>query len=689
MNRRYVTFKIVLAVLFMVTVLVLAMPRTTSFSYDYRKGSAWKYETLYAQFDFPLLKTGEQMEAERASMSGRFVPYYRFSSEIVNRSLKSAEGLELGRLKQDVVMSMTELFSTGILPDAGVMSSDKAAPSDVLFIQRDKRAVRRPVTEVFMLTDARAKLYADISSRVDSLNVDSLFSAVGVYDLLVPNLIYDRQTTELVNADMAGVVSPTAGYINAGQLIVSEGEIVTAEVEQMLDSYRKEYEANVGYDGPRFLLWTGNTLVALVVVLLMLGMAVLSKATDFNDRNLWYLVTVFMLTALMALLIIRVDESLLYMMPFTLPAIYLRSFFKARRVLPVYAAALLPLLIFAHQGVVLYVMFLCAGAVSMYALPYLGKGWKQFLLSLIVFVTLVIVFMGFYLIHPVDGSMVSIVARLFVASFLAVAGFPLVYLFERMFSFVSDTRLAELCDTANPLLRQLEQKAPGTFQHSLQVMNMADFAARSVDANPLLLRAGALYHDIGKLANPQCFVENESLLPKAEKDKYHYALSPRQSAHDIIRHVDEGVELARRYHLPDVIGDFIRTHHGTTLTGYFWGNYIKGKDADLSLEPEFRYPGGRPETKEQVILMLCDSIEAASRTLTEFTPDAYSAFVERIVKGKMDDGQLDFAHISVSELGTVKEAIKSYLAQVHHERIVYPDSKIKSIFRHESRKQKN
>lgn len=669
-------------------VLLFAMPRTTSFSYDYRRGGVWEYETLYAQFDFPILKTEEQMVAEQGSASVSSIPYYRFSNETVNKNLKAAESLELGDIKADVISKMSEIYSKGIVLDEGVQQLGQDG-TEVIYVQKDKRAVKRPVEDIFKLADARARLYADMTVSADSLNVDSLFRATGLYNLIVPNLFYDAQTTSLINADNTAIVSPTMGYVNAGQLIVSNGEIITPEVEQMLDSYKKEYEANIGYDGPIALLWLGNVLVALMLSMLFLASVKLSHTVIGNDRRYWYLVIVFLLTSLMALVIIRVNESLLYMMPFTLGALFLRSFFKTRKMLAVYAVSLLPLLVFAHQGVVLFVIFLAGGFVSMHALPILGKGSKQFIMALLVFVVYAFVFMSFYLINAVDANVPRTLAMLLVASLLPVAFYPLVSLFEAIFDFVTDSRLSELGDTSAPLIRMLEQKAPGTFQHSLQVMNMAEAAARSIDVNPLLLRAGALYHDIGKLNNPQCFVENESLLAKEDSDKYHSKLTPLQSAHDIICHVGDGIDIARKNHLPAVIQSFIRTHHGTTKTGYFWSMYMRDGNADPSMEREFKYPGEKPQTKEQIILMLCDSIEAASRTLKEYTPQAYSDFVEKIVKGKMDEGQFDEADISVRELCDVKEAIKNYLAQTHHERIVYPEKKIKSIFRHESRTKQN
>ena len=654
--------------------LVLLMPRSAKFAYDYRKGRAWKYETLYAQFDFPIYKTEEQIREERGNASTEAIPYYKFSDEIVSRNLRSAERLDLGNLRSAVVSSMRAIYQKGVMADEGSRRHASDDP-DIIYIQRDKRAVKYPVAEVFRLTEARSRLLADIS-EVSSVNVDSLFRAQGVYDLLVPNLLYDEMTTALVHAESATSISPTSGYVNAGQLIVQEDEIVTAEVAQMLDSYKREFEANVGYLGPPALMLLGNVLIALAILALLFLSIYFNNPRIFEDSRFPYLVVVFLLGALASLILIRVGERYLMLFPFTIVALLLQAFMRNRVVVPVYVVSLLPLLIFSHDGAVLFVMYFVAGMVAILAFRYFNRGWKQFITALITFAVLALVYLGFRAADMVAGNVWRALLQLFIGSMATVALYPLIFLFERLFNLVSNSRLIELCDVSNPLIRELEQKAPGTFQHSLQVMNMADAAARAIGANADLVRAGALYHDIGKMNNPLCFIENESLVSREGSPRYHAGMSPEQSARDIIRHMSDGVEIAQKHHLPDVIADFIRSHHGTTTTGYFYNQFLRS-GGDPALAGEFRYPGIKPVSKEQIILMLCDSVEAASRTLTEFTPEAYSAFVERIVAGKMDEGQFEHADITISELGTVKETLKQYLAQINHERIVYPKQKSK------------
>ena len=667
MNRTLIRILAPLGIAFLL--LVWLMPRGAKFAYDYRKGRSWKYETLYAQFDFPIYKTDDQIREERLRASSEAIPYYKFSDEVSARSLRSAERLDVGSLRGALLSSMRAIYQKGVIADEGDRRSVDAEP-DVIYIQRDKRAVKYPVSEVYHLSEARTRLLSDLSD-VSGGNVDSLLRAAGAYELLVPNLLFDEQTTALVHAESATSISPTSGYVSAGQLIVQQNEIVTAEIAQMLDSYKREFETNVGYVGSPLMMLVGNALIALAIIVLLYLSIFFNNPRIFEDSRFPYLVVVFLLSAVVTLILVRVSEKSLLIVPFTLVALLLQAFMRNRVVVPVYVVSLLPLLIFSHDGVVLFVMYFTAGMVAILSFRFFNRGWKQFITALITFVVLALVYLGFRAAEMVAGNVWRALLLLFVGSMLTVAGYPLIYLFERLFNLVSNSRLIELCDVSNPLLRELEKKAPGTFQHSLQVMNMVDAAARAIGANADLVRAGALYHDIGKMNNPLCFIENESLVAKDGAPRYHEGMTPEQSARDIIRHMVDGVEIARKHRLPDAMVDFIRSHHGTTTTGYFYNQFLRA-GGDPALAGEFRYPGVKPVSKEQIILMLCDSVEAASRTLTEYTPEAYSAFVERIVAGKMEEGQFDQADITISELGTIKETLKQYLAQIHHERVVYP-----------------
>ena len=674
MSINYRVF-IPLVVLFLV--LTLIFPRTAKFSYDYRKGSPWSHETLLAQFDFPILKTDEQIREEKSRSKSVVIPYYRYRQDIVDNCRKAAEGIDMGGysyLRPLIVASMDGIYSNGVVPDEGVKLDGHSDPSGaVLYIQKDKRAGKKPVSEVFKESEAKNRLLSDIAAKYPRINADSVLRSAGIYDFIVPNLEYDPKTTELVRSESSNQVSTTQGFVSAGQLIVSEGEIVTAEIAQMLDSYKVEYENSMGYGGPRILFWLGNAFIAFALVLLFFLMIYFLNRRLFMDhRKFWYLIFIFIIASVLALIINKFAPRCLYMVPFTLTALYLEAFFKNKVIFPICCVSFLPLLVFAENGVVLFVMFLLASIVAVFTFRFFNQGWQQFIMSGIVFVSILVTYFGFRMIDMVNDDPYMAVLYMFIGSMLIVAGYPLIYLFERMFNLVSSSRLRELCDTNNKLLRELEHKAPGTFQHSLQVMNMCDAAARAIDANVLLVRAGALYHDIGKMKNPLCFIENESMSPKGVH--YHEHLSPKESARAIIKHVSDGLELAAENRLPDVIQDFILTHHGTSNTSYFYNKYLNegGDPNDVS---DFFYKGRKPQTKEQIILMICDTLEAASRTLKDNSAATFSVFVENIVASKMKIGQFDQADISIKDLNTVKETLKAYLSQIYHERVVYPQRK--------------
>ena len=671
--RKFIPLLIVFAVL------VLLMPRTAKFNYDYKKGSPWPYETLISQFDFPILKTDEQLQEERSQAGSIVVPYYRFSEEVSSNVIKTVQSLDLGsynNLRPAVVTRLSDIYAKGVISDGRVKLDERngRVSENLIFIQRDKRAVQYPRTEVYKVSEAKDQLVALLAASYPSVNLDSLFRRAGVYPSIVPNLLFDQAMTELTHADSDDYVSPTLGYVKAEEKIVSKGEIVTAEIAQILDSYKEEYNKVFGYDGPRALLYLGNLLIALALVALLYFGIFFSNPLVFSDvQRYYYLLFVFVLTAVVTFLMERFAPGVMYMIPYPVIALYLMAFFRRQVVVPVYIISLLPLLIFCGNGMELFVMYLVAGLVTLQTFTNLSKGWLQFLNAAIIFGVEMLVFAGFRFVDAGSSAVWWMdVLQIFVGALLTVALYPLVYLFERMFNLVSVTRLIELADTNNPLLQELSAKAPGTFQHCLQVMNMVEAVGRATDANVPLLRAAALYHDLGKMQNPLCFVENQSSSPGAAK--YHEGKSPKESAADIIRHVDDGLALADEYHLPEVIKAFIRSHHGTSSTAYFLNQYLNngGDPEDVDA---FYYHGQKPTTKEEVILMVCDTIEAASRTLTEFTPEAFDRFVENMVRGKEKAGQLEDADITLREMNLMKSMLKTYLQNIYHGRVVYPKRK--------------
>ncbi len=668
--RKFLPLVIVFAIL------VLLMPRTAKFNYDYKKGTPWPYETLISQFDFPILKTEEQIQEEREHAGTIVVPYYKYSDEVVYNVVKTVQSLDLGGLnsiRPTVVNRLGDIYAKGVISDARVKIDRGYAElsTELICIQKDKRAQQYPRSEVYKVSEARDQLVALVAKTYPSVNLDSLFRRTGVYSAIVPNLVYDKAMTELTHAGSSDYISPTIGYVKADEKIVSNGEIITAEVAQILDSYKEEYNKVYGYTGPRVLLYLGNTLLALALVVILYLVIYFTNSQVFEDRKRYnYLLTVFITASIVTFVCEKTIPDLKYLIPYPVFALYLLAFFRKRLVQPFYMVALLPLLIFCGNGMELFVMYLVAGTVTIETFGYFNKGWRQFLNAAIIFGVEILVFISFRLIDVGSNSAWWMdVLLIFIGSVSTVALYPLIYLFEKIFNLVSSARLLELTDTSNPLIQELAAKAPGTFQHSLQVMNLVDAVGRATDANVELLRAAALYHDLGKMQNPLCFVENQSAHPDAAK--YHEGKSYKESAQLIIRHVDDGLAIAEENRIPNEIQAFIRTHHGTSPAGYFLNKYLN-EGGDPNDVAEFYYHGQKPTTKEEVIMMICDSIEAASRTLKDFSPESCDRFVEGIVAGKEKAGQLEDADITIHELNLMKRMLKTYVQQIYHGRVAYP-----------------
>ena len=664
-------FKVYIPLLTLFILLVFIMPRDPKFHYDYKKGSPWMHETLVTQFDFPVLKTAQQLQEEREKAGSTVVPYYKLDQQAAVTAENNLSEMNLDpfpNLQNRLSEALTSIYSKGVLSPYSGSESSRQNPSGLIYIQKSRRATKVPVSEVHTVESASAYLREVVLETSQEAAADSLFSNYAVSSLVIPNLVFDQQTTDLVHEESIDFISPTSGIVRTGHVVVSKGEIVTAEVEQLLDSYKAEYDENMGYNGNVAFQWAGNCLIAFCIVLVLFLAIYYCNYSVFSNYNKYlYLLLVFAMATAGSSFVARTDPSLFYLMPFTLISLYLLAFFSKRVVFPVYFISLLPMLIFAPNGMELFIMYLVAGTVGMLVFGFFNRGWLQFVTALIVFAVLTVVWIAFRMIEGTGGlSDYRIIGDMFLGSLMSVAGYPLIFLFEKIFNLVSTTRLVELSDTSNKLLRELADKAPGTFQHSLQVMNLSDATARSIGANVPLIRAAALYHDIGKIANPQCFTENEN--PGV---RYHEGLTPKESAQEIIHHVSDGIALAEKHHLPQVIKDFIISHHGTSAAGYFYTKYLNdgGDPNDVA---DFFYNGRKPITKEQVILMIADAVEAASRSLKDYSPENISRLVDSIIDGKSAAGQFTEADISLREINTVKEVLKSYIQQMYHSRVAYP-----------------
>lgn len=666
-------FKVYLPLLLLAAASVLLMPQTPKFGYDYKKGEPWQYETLIAQFDFPILKTDTQLSREREELISEVVPYFRYDASTGYRAQRALNAMDFGEyeyVKKQLGDRLAAIYEKGVLPDFSI-SRDSTFSSNEIYVLKDGKAVRMPTDVVYGIESAGKELRRFLSEKLRGVNIDSLYLALPIGSLIEPDLIIDRKMTDDMFRAGLENLSTTQGLFKAGQAIVEYGDIVTAETQQILDSYKAEYYTSVGYEDSSAYLWAGNVIIVLSLVFVLFLAIYYCNYRIFDQMKKYlYLLLMFFMAFVAASFASGRDASLFYIIPFNLIALYLLAFFKKRIVFIVYIISLIPVLLFSSSGVELFVMYVVSGAVGMFVFERFNRGWLQFVTAFIVYVVMALVWSAFRIVEGVESlHNYSVLIDMALGALLMVAAYPLIYLFEKIFRLLSKSKLIDLSDTSNKLLRMLADKAPGTFQHSLQVMNLADAAARSIDADVPLVRAAALYHDIGKISNPQCFTENQT--PGVN---FHEGLTLKESAQEIIRHVSDGVALADKYGLPHMLKDFIVTHHGTTSTGYFYNKYLNegGNPDDVS---EFFYNGEKPTTKEQVIIMFCDAIEAASRSLKDYSRQSVSDLVDKIIHGKMNEGQLSDADISLKEISTLSEVIKSYLLQMHHSRVAYPKRK--------------
>ena len=661
-----------LAVAFIV--MMLFFPNEGKFKYEYHKGRPWIYETLVAPMDFPILKTEAELFAEKDAAAAKVIPYYIYDPAVGQAGIAALARLQVKHsipadLEKEMASALQYIYNTGVIPDN---SETDGSRTSYVMVQKERQTVEELQSALFTVSAAQQYLKSDLQLNMPQYNTDSLVAAYGVQDLVQPNLIFSRQNTDLLHKEAINYISPTKGMVYAGQLIVTEGETITADIEQLLDSYKAEYELSFGYSGNEWQLLFAHSIICLVILLLVyvtiyfVNFDILRESNRFN-----FILLVVVMAFLVTMVARRMDAHFMFMVPYAVFALYMMAFFRNKMVFPIYMILLMPLLIVSEYGVELYMLNAVAGGVALVSFSFLYRGWLQFLNSLIIFVGMFILHMAFRLMESgtFEGVNYTIIMFIFANAFLVVAVYPLVFLLEKIFSLVSVATLKDLSDTNNTLLQELARKAPGTFQHSLQVANLAERAVLAIRGNSRLVKVGAMYHDIGKISNPQCFIENQ-----APGVNYHKGLSPKESAQEIIKHVAAGVELARKHNLPQIVVDYITSHHGRSQTGYFYTQYCNdgGDPADIDA---FTYQGTLPTSKEQVVVMMADAVEAASRTLKDYSAESISKLVEGITSQRISDSQLEIADISIKEINVVKAVFKKHLQEIYHARIAYPAKK--------------
>ncbi|WP_424303243.1 HD family phosphohydrolase [Eudoraea sp.] len=554
------------------------------------------------------------------------------------------------------------IYTYGILKKA-----DELISKSSLYLIKDGEARRLQSDALYRMEamdDSITKMLNE--KRLGSYDADfkTLF-----YDVLQPNVSFDEELTRRELEEAISEISLTRGNVDEGKLIIARGEVVEAENLKILESLKAEYESELWTENNYYFILFGYTiLVALVLMMLFLFLKKYRPEVFRNNVKVTFIFFNILLMVFITTLVVKYNEAYVYVVPLCIMPLILKTFFDARLGLFVHVLTVLILGFVVPNSFEYIFLQIIAGIVTILTVSELYKRANLFISVGQITLIYIIGYFAFHIIHEgnLDNVNWYIFGFFFLNGMITLFAQPLIYIYEKMFGMVSDVSLLELSDTNSKLLKELSNKAPGTFHHSLQVANLAEASANEIGANAMLVRVGALYHDIGKMNNPTYFTENQvtSINP-------HDDLDPKESARIIINHVIEGIELARKYNLPDRVVDFIRTHHGTSFVYYF---YKKQQELDDPVkESDFRYPGPIPFSKETAILMMADSVEAASKSLNNPTYQIIDEFVEKIITGQMNGNQFLNANITFKEIQMIKKVLKQKLTNIYHLRIEYPE----------------
>lgn len=666
-------FTLIGTVIVVVLLLVYFLPRETKFGYEYEQGRPWRYNSLIATFDFPVYKTPDEVKAERDSALSQFQPFYTEDVQIAQRQIAAFEtAWRAGRFGDvpahclnHVDKMLRGVYEAGMVPSADLSQMAKERTPGVRVVEGTE-AVTRPITELYSTRSAYEYIvYAD------TINFPrELLARCNINEYLSPNLSIDSAKTSAVREDLLAVVSPASGMVQSGQRIIDRGEIISAEQYKILQSFERE---TVRRNDPSKGMWqvvTGQVIFVLCVIVAFVFYLRLFRREYLRSPH-----SILLLSSLIAIFPLityaMVDQKFLnvYMVPYAMVPIFVRIFMDSRTAFMTMVCSVILSSLALHSNYEFVIVQFMSGMTAIYALRDLTERSQLLRVALAVFVTNSAIMLGYDLSQGIEFSHLdrSMYVYNAVNGVLLLFAYPLLYMIEKLFGFTSSVTLVELSNTNNSVLRRMSKVAQGTFVHSLQVANLAAEVADKIGAKPQLVRTGALYHDIGKMLNPAFFTENQTGVNP------HDELTEERSAQIIISHVTEGLKLADKYHLPKVIRDFISTHHGRSQVKYFyiqWKNKHQGEEPDAKL---FTYPGPNPFTREQAILMMCDAVEASSRSLKEFTEESIKELVNRIIDGQVQAGYFRECPITFRDIADAKRVLAESLKTIYHTRIAYPE----------------
>lgn len=659
-----------------VSIIVYFLPKEGKFNYEFDINKPWKYGLLQASFDFPIYKNEQQVQKEQDSIMSSYQPYYQMDKEIGKNMLKKLKEdynknlrnvLPVTNYIRYIERELEKIYENGILSgnDAAQIAQDSI--QSILLVDKNMGTS----ISVFQLYTIK-KAYEELLNVDTSYYDKRILQLCNLNNYLTPNLIYDKEKSESAQQDLLSNVSWASGYVLNGQKIIDRGEIVNEQRYNILYSLQKEWEKRSESTKEIRLTITGQIMyVSIFVLFFMIYLELFRKKYYERKGTLTLLFALVVFFPVILSIMVAQNIGSVYIVPFAMIPIIVGIFLDSRTAYVAHVIIILLCSISLRYPYEFIILQIAAGMTAIYSLRELSQRSQLFRTAVLVFVCYALLYFAFELIHEDDLTKLNTRMYIYfgINGILLLFAYPLLFILEKTFGFTSNVTLVELSNINNNLLREMSEIAPGTFQHSLQMANLAAEAANKIGANSQLVRTGALYHDIGKMVNPAFFTENQSGINP------HKSLSYEQSAQVIISHISDGVKLAEKHNLPKVIKDLIRTHHGAGVAKYFYISYKNehpNENVDISL---FSYPGPNPFTKEQAILMMADAVEAASRSLPEYTEESINTLIDKIIDGQVSDGYFKECPITFKDIALVKALFKEKLKTVYHTRIIYPELK--------------
>ncbi|HIB47949.1 MAG TPA: HDIG domain-containing protein [Flavobacteriaceae bacterium] len=666
-------YKIFLFVLSTFLVIYL-LPKGGQFKYNFQKGKPWQYENLYAPFSFTIKKSERDLSEERTNIRNNAVPYFDYAERALPESKERFEELlattfvdslfqvSPNRVKDVGNQFLEQVYRFGVIQEVSTYNEN-----DLVYLKRGN--VIEEIT--FGQFTQLANLPEQIEQHIQRTNAEGFADLLKILlnRSVTPNITLNSKLTEASIQAELDAVNPNQGIVEKGGRIIAKGEVVEGTTYQILSSLRDEYQSIVWSKNNRFWLVFGYAmLVSLVFLMLFLFLKKYRTEIYANNTKVTFIFFNVVLMVFLTTMVVKLDAKYVYVVPLCILPLILKAFFDPRLGLFAHVLTLLLLGFIVPNSFEYLFLQIIAGVVTILTVSELYRRANLFISVGQITLVYIVGYFAFFIIQ--EGNIFAMELETFgyfvLAGLATLFAHPLIYLYEKLFGLVSDVSLLELSDTNSKLLKELSNKAPGTFHHSLNVANLAEAAANEIGANAMLVRVGALYHDIGKMEHPTNFTENQLSGFNA-----HDELDPKESASIIIDHVINGIEMARRRNIPDRIIDFIRTHHGTSIVYYFYKKEEE-RNGHANME-DFQYPGPIPFSKETAILMMADSVEAASKSLKEPTSTKIDAFVEKIVDSQMEQGQFLNANITFKEIQSIKKVLKKKLNNIYHLRVEYPE----------------